>query len=414
MNIIKSFEKTYKNIHKNNIVKKTPLQYIDRLSSLYNSNIYFKREDLQTVRSFKIRGAYNKIINELNYNKKILSITSASAGNHAQGVSYVCNKLKINHNIFVPNNTPLQKINNIKKFGGEYLNLIITGNNFDNCAKESLDFCNKNNSTYVHPFNDNDVIYGQGTISYEIYNHINPDYIIVPIGGGGLISGISLHSKNIDKNCKIIGIEPENANSMDLSINNNKITSVKNLDTFVDGASVKTVGDLTFDYGKKYIDKIFTISNNKLCHNIIDSYQNEGIILEPAGALSISILDEIKDELKNKNVVCIISGGNNDILRYSEILEKSYQYNKLKHYFLVDFNQSPGQLKYFINNVIYNNIDICRFEYLKKTNKNMGTVLIGFELSKKDQIIKLKKNMYKYNYNFIEINEEDLLYSYLI
>ena len=254
---------------------------------------------------------------------------------------------------------------------------------------------------------------GHSTISSEISEELNPDYILCPIGGGGLISGIGAHSKSINKECNIIGVEPENANSMQLSIKNDNITSVPNLDTFVDGASVKNVGDLTFKFGKKYIDTIYTVNNNKLCHNIIDTYQNEGIILEPAGALSIAALDNLKD-IEGKNIVCVISGGNNDILRYSEILEKSYQYTKLKHYFLIDFKQSPEQLKYFINNILSENIDISRFEYLKKTNKNIGTVLIGFELNNANQIDDLINKMNYHKYNFKRLNEEDLLYSYLI
>lgn len=404
---------SYKNaltIIKNSpIINSTPLILNKRLSKKFNANIFFKREDLQEVRSFKIRGAYYKIMNSMpRY------VATASAGNHAQGVAITCNELKIKHSVFVPDTTPKQKIDRIKHFGGKYLDLKIIGSNFDESLKKSKKFAEETNSLFVHPFDDKDIILGQSTIAQEIVSNINPDYICCAIGGGGLISGVGSYVKDSYLNTKIIGIEPENADSMNRSITNNKITTIQNLDVFVDGAAVKTIGKNNFTIGKNVIDELYVVSNNKLCNEIVEIYQNDGIIVEPAGALSVSCLDNIKSDIKGKNVVCIISGGNNDITRYGEMIEKSYRYNKLKHYFLLDFSQKPGELSYFISSILDNTIDITRFEYLKKTNKDKGSVLIGLELLYPEQIHDIIFKMKKKNYSYIKIEEDDRLFTYLI
>lgn len=405
-------KKTYSLIDKYRyIIRNTNLEYNLRLSQKYHCNIYLKREDQQYVRSFKIRGAFNKIYNHKN---KYDYITTASAGNHAQGVALSCNVLKKKCKIFLPTTTHKQKIDRIKSIGKHYIDLEIVGDNFDESLQKSLEYTEENDSLFVHPFDDVDIILGQSTICHEIYNEMEPDYIVSCVGGGGLISGIGSYVKSFNKDCKVIGIEPENANSMFQSIKNDKITTIENLDTFVDGASVRTVGDITFKIGKKVIDNVYTIEKNKICDNIVDIYQNEGIILEPAGCLSVSGLDNIKKEIVGKNVVCILSGGNNDILRYNEIVEKSLIYKELKHYFLIDFNQKSGQLKEFVNDILLEGIDITRFEYMKKTNKDTGSVLIGLELNEKKQLEQIIKNMNQFHYNYIKINESDLLYSYLI
>lgn len=406
----KYFEQTFSLINKHrNIIKKTDLEYNNRLSKKYRCNVYLKREDQQSGRSFKIRGAFNKIYK---YRHEYDLITTASAGNHAQGVALCCKMLKKKCNIFLPTKTPKQKIDRIKSIGEQYINLKIVGDNLDESLKQSLEYTEKNNTLFVHPFNDSDIILGQSTICQEIYNEINPDYIVSCVGGGGLICGIGSYIKTFNKKCYVIGAEPENANSMYQSIKHNKIINIQNLDTFVDGASVKTVGDLTYKIGKEVIDNIFTIEKNKLCDTIVDIYQNEGIILEPAGGLSLCSLDNIRDDIVGKNVVCILSGGNNDILRYTEIVERSLLYKNLKHYFLINFNQHLGELKQFINYILLENIDITRFEYKKKTNKDTENVLIGLELNNINQLGKIIKNLNKHNYNYIKINEDDLLYNY--
>ena len=411
--LTKNFHNFYNIIRSSNVINKTQLHKNIRLSNLYNCNVFFKREDLQTVRSFKIRGAYAKIKNSIKTGDE--TIVTVSAGNHAQGVSLTCNSLKLKHHIFLPENTPYQKINRIKYFGQEYLNLHIVGNNFDESLEKANEFCKENESIFVHPFDDNDVILGQSTVAQEIYDDIEPDIIVAGIGGGGLISGVGSYSKLINDKCLIYGVEPENANAMQLSLKYNKLYKLDDIDTFVDGASVKIPGKHTFEICKKVVDDIYTISNNHLCNDMIDVYQNDGIILEPAGCLSISALDKIsKETMKDKNVVCILSGGNNDCSRYSEIMEKSLLFNNLKHYYLIKFSQRPGELKRYMNNVLTKTDDITRFEYLKKTNKDYGTVLLGIEIAKPSDITNIENKMNSMNFDYIKIMENDLLYSYLL
>jgi len=406
-----AFSDAYNKIKTSNIVNKTILEKNYRLSKEYDCNVYFKREDLQSVRSFKIRGAYNKISKFISKS----SMVTASAGNHAQGVSLTCNSLGKKHHVFLPINTPKQKINKIKHFGGNNLNLHIIGNNFDESLYHSKLFSRKYNSTFIHPFDDPDVIIGQGTVAMEIYEEIKPDAIICPVGGGGLISGCGLFSKYINKECKIFGVEPENADSLNQSLLNNNITPIDKLDTFVDGASVRTTGKYTFEACKKFVDEMFIISNNMLSFDMIEIYQNEGIILEPAGTLSISCLRQLdRNKIKGKNIVCILSGGNNDVSRYPEILEKSLLYKNLKHYFLVSFVQKPGELRNFINNIVGKNDDITRFEYLKKNNKNFGVVLIGIELQNENNLQSILDRLDNSDLEFTKITEKDLIHQYII
>lgn len=396
-----------------NIIKNTPLEYCYRLSNKYNCNIFLKREDLQTVRSFKIRGAYNKIIK--NYNNTTEFVT-ASAGNHAQGVAYTCSKLNLKCNIFIPENTPLQKISRIKYFGDNNCNLVIKGNDFNESLNLSHKYCDEKNGIFVHPYDDIDVIEGQGTIATEILNEIKPDIVMAGIGGGGLISGLITNWRisESSSDCDIYGVEPEGAASMYESIKNNKIIRLDKIDTFVDGASVREVGKLTFEIAKK-AKKIFKISNGELCNEMINLYQNEGIITEPAGALSICGLSQLdKNYIKDKNIVCIVSGGNNDLMRYPEIVENSLRYQKLKHYFIIKFKQIPGQLRNYVKEVLTCNSDITRFEYIKKNNRDSGSVLIGIELNKPEEIEIIKQNMLNHDFDFIELSDNDLLYNYLI
>lgn len=398
---------TYNRISK--YIINTPLHFSERLSNKYQANIFLKREDLQNTRSFKIRGALNKILINQN-NKK--NVVCASAGNHAQGVAFSCNLINKKGIIFLPNTTPLQKIKRIKHFGKNNIELKIKGNNFQEALKNALEYSNKNDCDFIHPYNDLDIILGQSTIAYEIFKDMNPNYIISSIGGGGLISGINTYKNIMNYKCKIIGSEPENADSMTQAFLNNNPIELKYLDTFVDGASVKKVGDITYNLCKESLHDIKVINNGKLCHDLLDIYQEEGIILEPAGVLSVSALDLLdKNEIKGKNIVCILSGGNNDVSRYPEIIEKSLIYQNLKHYYIIEFTQKPKQLKRFISNVLGEKDDITRFEYIKKTNKTFGNVLICIETIDN---FSFENNLIQNNFNFKKINENDLIYSYLI
>ena len=395
------------------IVINSPLQYNQRLSEKYGSEIFIKREDLQTDRSFKIRGAFNKIIN-LNDDLKKNGIVCASAGNHAQGVAISSKTLDITSDIFIPETTPKQKIDRISNFLNKQSKIHLVGSNFNECLEKSLIFTENNNKSFIHPYNDINTIIGQATIAKEIYEKINPNYIIGTIGGGGLMAGCSIYSKNINPECKLIGVEPETCPSMLESILNDKLIELNITDNFVDGATVSKVGDITFEICKKNLDKVENVSIGKICETMLELYQNDGIIAEPAGALPISLLEDIKSEIKNKTIVCILSGGNNDLTRYPEVIERYLTYKKLKHYYIIQFGQKPGELRKFINNVLGPDDDITRFEYIKKTNKNYGNVLIGIELKNSEDISKISKSLDDNNFKYTKIEEDDLIYSYLI
>ena len=401
-------------------INKTPLEYNLRLSEKYNCNIFLKREDLQITRSFKIRGALNKVLKNKD---KYKTFVCASAGNHAQGVAYSCNLLNLKSKIYIPEITPFQKINGILKQGTENMELIKYGQTFDETLNYALNN-KKDTELFIHPYDDNDIIEGQSTIGLEILQDIKPDIILSCIGGGGLISGLfnyynndniknsKYYNGNKDNNIDIIGVEPLRADSMNLSLKNDKIIKIDDIDTFVDGASVSQVGERTFNICKKNNLEIKLVSNNEICYNMIELYNNEGIITEPAGALTISGLSKLeKNYIKNKNIVCIVSGGNNDIMRYPEIMEKNLIYLNIKHYFIIEFNQKPNELKIFINNVLSHNDDITRFEYIKKTNKSFGKVLIGIDTL---DIETLLYNMEKYDYKFIKVCDDNIIYNYLV
>ncbi|OHR01961.1 threonine ammonia-lyase IlvA [Staphylococcus sp. HMSC078A03] len=401
------------------IVKETPLQFDLYLSQKYDCNVYLKREDLQWVRSFKLRGAYNAI-SVLTSEAKEKGITCASAGNHAQGVAYTAKALNLKAVIFMPVTTPLQKVNQVKFFGSKNVKIILTGDTFDDCLKEALIYTEQNHMTFIDPFNNVDTIAGQGTLAKEILNQssndsITFDYLFAAIGGGGLISGISTYMNQYSPQTKIIGVEPSGASSMYESVVvQNKIVTLDHIDKFVDGASVARVGDITYDIAKKFVDDYIQVDEGAVCSTILDMYSKQAIVAEPAGALSVSALEQYKEKIKGKTVVCVVSGGNNDINRMKEIEERSLLYEEMKHYFILNFPQRPGALKEFVNDVLGPQDDITKFEYLKKTSQNTGTVIIGIQLKNHDDLNQLKINVHDFDPSNIYINENKMLYSLLI
>lgn len=397
------------------VAQKTPLQYSKRLSQRYEATVYLKREDLQEVRSFKIRGAYNKIAS-LSTEEQKRGVVCASAGNHAQGVAYSCHALKIKGVIFMPVVTPNQKIDKVQHFGDGYVEIKLVGNTFDEANAAAQVYTKEHDCIYVHPFNDPLTIAGQGTVGKEIYEQTNGelDFVIGAIGGGGLMSGVSSYIKAKKPQISVIGVEPAGAAGMLASFKQGKVISLETIDTFVDGAAVKTVGDLTYAICKKNLSKIMSVPEGKDCLTMIELYQNEGIVTEPAGALSVSALDDVAKDIKGKTVVCIISGGNNDILRYPEIMERSLVYQGRKHYFLVEFAQKPGQLKRFVNYVLGPQDDIVLFEYIKKSNKEKGPALVGIELMDKADFEPFLARMKEIELNYTILKSDDLLYKYLI
>jgi len=402
---VKDIVKAHGNISK--IMNYTLLQKNIDMTNKYGNNIFLKREDLTPVKSYKIRGAYNKILSLKGENRK--TITCASAGNHAQGVAYSCNLLNMKNDIFMPKITTKQKIDKVTKFGGIYSTIHLEGNNFDECSKIALEYMEYNKSEYVHPFNDPLVIEGQGTVGYEILNQLEKvDYIIVPIGGGGLASGVSSLVKQINPNIKIIGVEPLGAASMKEAIKRDKVVTLEKINNFVDGAAVKRVGELNFNICRDTLDEILLIDEGHVCSKILEVYNQHSYIIEPAGVLSLCALDllvVLNNEIKDKNIVCVISGGNSDVFRMTEILERSLIYEGLKHYFNIQFPQKAGALKDFILNVLGKDDDIIYFKYEKLINKELGPVVLGIELKNKKDIHNLLSNMTKHKIIYDKLNQ---------
>ncbi|MCZ0701984.1 threonine dehydratase [Natronobacillus azotifigens] len=397
------------------VVDKTPLQKDPILSEKYDCNVYLKREDLQAVRSFKIRGAYH-LMQSLTKDELKNGVVCASAGNHAQGVAYSCKALKVKGKIFMPTTTPRQKVKRVAFFGGDYVEIILTGDTFDDAYYESKNYCDQHEMEFIHPFDDYRTIVGQGTIGLEVLEamDIPISHMFMSVGGGGLISGVGSYMKSISPNTKIIGVEPAGAISMQTSIKENKVVKLDKVDKFVDGASVKRVGDLTFEIAKEVVDGFATIPEGKVCSTLLSLYNENAIVAEPAGAMPVAALDDYKDEIKGKNVVCIISGGNNDIDRMQDIKERSLIYEGYKHYFIVNFPQRAGALREFLTEVLGENDDITRFEYTKKNNRDKGPVLVGIELQYKADYAPLIKRMEQNGFTYVEINKDQDLFHLLI
>ena len=397
------------------ILEPTPLLQNRTLSQKFNAHVSLKREDLQMVRSYTIRGAYNKI-RSLTEEQRERGIVCASAGNHAQGVALSCNKLGIKGKIFMPVTTPKQKINQVKMFGGNEIEVVLSGDTFDQANAAAERACQEEGKTFIPPFNDPKIIEGQATVGLEILQQSSAavDYIFVPIGGGGLASGIGAVYKQMSPHTKIIGVEPAGAASMKLSIERGEVTALDHIDKFVDGAAVQRVGDITFDVCRQVLDDIIVIPEGKVCSTILNLYNFDAIVVEPAGALSISALDYYAEQIKGKNVVCVVSGSNNDIVRMEDIKERSLLYEGLKHYFVVRFPQRAGALQDFVTNVLGPHDDITYFEYKKKTNRDKGPVLIGVELQNPDDFEGLTQRMAEHNIDYQYLNANPSLFEFLI
>ncbi|MEE9408465.1 MAG: threonine ammonia-lyase IlvA [Polaribacter sp.] len=393
----------------------TPLNKNFNLSNELEATVLFKREDLQVVRSYKIRGAFNKM-STLTSEEKQRGIVCASAGNHAQGVALSCKLLQIKGTIFMPSPTPNQKINQVKMFGEDFIEVVIEGDTFDDAFNAAKLECDSKHKTFIHPFNDEKVIEGQATVGLEILNQTDKkiDYVFVPIGGGGLSAGLSSVFKYLSPKTKIIGIEPEGAPSMLTPIRNKKNTALEKIDALVDGAAVKRVGDLNFEICKQNLTEVITVPEGKICQTILDLYNKDAIVVEPAGALSIAALDFFKNEIKGKNVVCVVSGSNNDITRTAEIKERALLYANLKHYFIVKFPQRAGALKEFVAEILGPNDDITHFEYTKKNNRTNGSAVVGLELKSSEDLEPLINRMKENNFFGDYLNDKPDLFQFLV
>ena len=397
------------------VVSETPCNLSMNLSEQFGANIYLKREDLQMVRSYKIRGAYNKI-SSLADEQRQRRIVCASAGNHAQGVAYSCNLLNIRGTIFMPATTPKQKVKQVELFGKDKIEIVLVGDTFDDSYAQAQIYCKEHNGIFVHPFDDEKVIAGQGTIGLEILNQVKVkiDYLILPVGGGGLAAGVSSVFKNLSPDTKIFGVEPQGAPSMKTSLEKGENVTLEHIDKFVDGAAVKRVGDLNFSICQKTLDNMLLVPEGKVCSTILKLYNEEAMVVEPAGALSIAALDLLKEEIKGKTVVCIVSGSNNDITRTEEIKERSLFYEGLKHYFLIQFPQRPGALKDFVTEVLGANDDITYFQFSKKNNRESGPAVVGIELKDPKDLELIKSNFNRLHFQFQYLNDDQALFTQLI
>jgi threonine dehydratase len=396
------------------IVVRTPLVLNQNLSRRYQCNIFLKREDLQVVRSYKIRGAYNMMSS---FPAEVLKkgLVCASAGNHAQGFAYSCKKLNVKGVVFMPIITPKQKVDQTRMFGENFVDIKLIGDTFDDCAVAAKKFTTEHQMVFIPPFEDLRIIEGQATVALEILEDLSDiDFLFVPVGGGGLASGTGTYFKTYSPKTKIIGLEPEGAPSMVEAFKAGHPVTLEKIDRFVDGAAVKRTGDLTFSICREMLDELDLVPEGRICTTILKLYNEDAIVVEPAGALSIAGLEKYADVIKGKTVVCIVSGSNNDIDRMPEIKERSLQYEGLKHYFLIRFAQRPGALKEFVNNVLGPNDDITRFEYMQKTDKESGPAVVGIELVSRTDYEMLLNNMKKYQIDFTEINKNDTLFSLLV
>lgn len=396
------------------VVTRTPLVFNANLSRKYNCQVYLKREDLQVVRSYKLRGAYN-MLSSLPTEQLQKGVVCASAGNHAQGFAWSCKKMGVKGVVFMPIITPQQKIQQTKMFGEQWIEIRLVGDTYDDCAEAAKSFTQQHGMLFIPPFDDYRIIEGQATVGVEILEDLSGiDYLFLPVGGGGLCAGVGSYFKTVSPATKIIGIEPEGAPSMTAALEAGHPVTLENIERFVDGASVKRVGDLTFAICKEVLHDMHLVPEGKVCSTILELYNKEALVVEPAGAMSIAALDFFADDIRGKNVVCIVSGSNNDIDRMQEIKERALQYEGLKHYFLIRFAQRPGALKEFVNHVLGPNDDITRFEYMQKHNKESGPALVGIELQSRDDYELLLRNLNRYHVNYTELNKNDNVFGYLV
>lgn len=406
------FEEAYQQLKP--VVNRTALAWNRNLSAKYDCNVYLKREDLQVVRSYKLRGAYN-MMSSLPPERLQKGVVCASAGNHAQGFAFSCARLKVKGVVFMPTPTPGQKIHQVRMFGENFVEIVLTGDTFDDCQAEALSYASQRDMVFIPPFEHPRIIEGQGTLAIEVLEDLSPvDYLFIPVGGGGLAAGVGTYFKQHSPATKIIGLEPEGAPSMTKAFEAGGPVILPEIDKFVDGAAVKKVGKLTYHICRQVLDRISLVPEGRICTTILRLYNEDAIVVEPAGALSIAGLDDFADEISGKNVVCIVSGGNNDIDRMQEIKERSLLYEGLKHYFIVRFAQRPGALKEFVNDVLGPHDDITRFEYIQKHNKEAGPALVGVELKNPGDYRQLIRNMQQRNISYTELNKNDDLFGYLV
>jgi threonine dehydratase len=399
------------------IVGPSPLQPCERLSAAAGWRVYLKREDLQEVRSYKLRGAFN-LMTQLTTAERSAGVVCASAGNHAQGVAFAGRRLGISTRIYLPRGTPRQKRDRIAAHGGGLAELIVTGDTYDDAAAAALADAGSSGATLVPPFDDRRTMAGQGTIGAEILGALAapPDAIVVPVGGGGLMSGLVAYLRERAPGTLVVGAEPAGAASMTAALAAGGPVTLDEIDPFVDGAAVRRVGQAPFDIISGNPHVLLTADEGAICTAMLDLYQNEGIVAEPAGALAVAALaaaGEAAGLRPGALVVLLISGGNNDVSRYGEIIERSLVHRGLKHYFLVEFAQQPGALRRFLDEVLGPDDDITLFEYVKRNNRETGPALVGIELGTAEGLDPLLARMKASPMHIEQISPGTPAYAYL-
>lgn len=398
------------------VIHTTPLQKSLRLSKQVSANVLLKREDMQPVRSYKIRGAYNKMYTLYKNGEIENGVVCASAGNHAQGVAFACNQLQIQGTIFMPVTTPKQKLEQVAMFGEHYVEIKLIGDTFDDSKNAAMEYSNNNDAAFIHPFDDPQIIEGQATLAMEILEQIKEpiDFVFVPLGGGGLAAGIITVFSVLSPKTKVVIVEPAGAASMKASLEAGTNIELPRIDKFVDGAAVQKVGDLTFEICKDHVHECIAVDEGKVCETLLELYNKDAMVVEPAGALTIAALDQYRDKVQGKNVVCIVSGSNNDITRTEEIRERAMLYKGLKHYFVVNFPQRPGALKEFVLNVLGTSDDITFFEYTKKNSRETSSAIVGIEVPSLYDFEILLKKMKKAGYYESYLNESPNMMNILV
>lgn len=398
------------------VAMKTHLQHSHRLSERYGANVYLKREDLQAVRSYKIRGAYNKMA-LLSDEQKSRGVVCASAGNHAQGVALACALMQVKGMIFMPTVTPLQKVNKVRSFGKEFVEVVMTGDTYDDAYAESKVAEEQQGLTYVHPFDDRDTIAGQGTVGLEILDQAEGtiDHLLMAVGGGGLSAGVGSVFRQLSESTVLHGVEPAGAPAMYNSIRDGEIKTLETIDSFVDGAAVRRVGTNNFPIVREVLEEVILIPEGKVCRIMLELYNEDGLVVEPAGCLSVAALDDLSTryDLKGKNIVCIIGGGNNDITRTAEIQERALLFEGLKHYFIIEFPQRAGALRDFLE-ALGPDDDITHFEYTKKHNRAIGPALVGIQLADASDYEALTQRMESAKVRFKHINDQPMLFQMFV
>ncbi|MGO1594255.1 MAG: threonine ammonia-lyase IlvA [Ancrocorticia sp.] len=396
-------------------VRKTQLELSLRLSGIRRQPVLLKREDTQVGRSYKVRGAYN-VISGLSEEERTAGVVCASAGNHAQGVAFACRQLKIHGKVFLPSTTPRQKRARIRDIGGPWIEQIIGGATFDEASAAANDYARENNATYVHPFDDPQTIAGQGTVVKEIFEQASepPTTVVVPVGGGGLLSGTAVWLREFHPEVRIIGVEPEGAPSMKAALEAGGPVTLESIDGFADGTAVARVGNLTFEITRELVDDIIAVPEGAICSEMLDLYQVEGIIAEPSGALASAAVARFLPDLPEGPIACVVSGGNNDVSRYDDIVERSLVYEGLRHYFLVTFPQEPGALRHFLDDVLDDGDDIILFEYTKKNNRETGPALVGIEIVESIHLTPLLARMAESPLDIQKLEPNSPVFSFLL